>query len=276
MAVWLDKVGLGGPERDSRAMAVGRGLERAVLGLAAEVRRERLTHNGVTFPHPEALPLFATPDGFTRGRRGVAEVKVVGHHWGDWTDGPPAYVVSQVQAQMACLPRATFALVIALQGSDLRTYEVGRDPDLIAALESDVIAWWDAYVVPEVAPLPESEADRWALVRVLAARAPDRVSRPPTDAEELMAARLASLMAEADRIERDAKPLRLALAELAAGADLRGDTWTGKWTTRRTVDYPALIGALGVSQALLESYQSLSLSFTFRRAKVDQAAEAIA
>ena len=50
--------------------------------------------------------LFGTPDGFGPHRYALAEIKLVGHRFDDWKTGPPEYVHLQVQAQMACYPKA--------------------------------------------------------------------------------------------------------------------------------------------------------------------------
>src|SRR5262245_47979757 len=147
VSVWLDKVGMGPGRRETPAMRTGVALEGAVLGIAADATDRRMTRNRVTFLHPDwpRVPIFGTPEGFTRRRWGVCEVKVVGHHWSEWTDGPPIYVRTQVQTQMAVIPKATHGVVIALLGTDVRTFDVDRDPEMIEAIEADMAAWWQTY-----------------------------------------------------------------------------------------------------------------------------------
>lgn len=273
VAVWLEKVGMGGPRRETGPMRTGTALEGAILGIAARDLDLRAVRNRVSFRHPDwpDVPLWATPDGFTRHRAGLVEVKVVGYRGADWSDGPPPYVLSQVQAQLACLPRTRYAIVAALLGSDVRTWEVERDEALITALEADVAEWWDGYVRRQISPMPEGDADRWALVRALAARAPSRDSRIATDDEAVVAAHLSVLLAQADDVAAQIADLRLEMAEAAEGTDLIGTGWRATWHDRRQVDWAAIVRDERVPKRIIERYETTSRVFTFRRTKTEEA-----
>jgi putative phage-type endonuclease len=268
VAVWLEKVGLSEGQRGTDAMSVGRMLEGPLLRAAADFRREKLTHNAVTFAHPDwpHVPLFATPDGFTRRHYGLVEIKVVGHRWSDWRDGPPPYVVSQVQAQIACYPKAAYAVVVALLGSEVKTFDIAADREVIDALEMDAIDWWNSYVVPEQAPPAETTDDRWALARALAGRVAARTSRLPSPAEDELARQLAVAKDHAEHAADVAEALRLELAEVARDRDLTGATWSATWAKRRTTDWKGLATEFGhPSDFWIEKYTTETPSFTFRR-----------
>lgn len=265
--IWMEKVGMTTGRPSSGSMRTGTALEAALLAIAADLADVRLKRNRTTFVHaawPE-VPLFATPDGFTPRRAGVVEIKLVGYRGSDWSDGPPPYVETQVQAQMAVHGRATFALVGALIGSEVRTFEVPRDPVLIEAIETDVRDFWASFVGPEVAPPVETPADRWAMARALAGRAVTREERAADDLEEVTAARLLALRATADEMDAEENLLRLALAESSVEVDLVGNGWRGAWTSRRHIDWAAVAKDLGARPADIEARSSTSRVFSFRR-----------
>lgn len=269
VGVWMEKVDLGPHRRETGAMVAGRVLEGVVLDLGARTRDVRIVRNHVTFPHPDwpTVPLYATPDGFTRRRWAVVEAKVVGHRYADWADGPPQYVQTQVQAQLACYPRAVSGLVVALLGTDVRVFDLPRDPEAIAALEVDMASWWRSYVQPEIAPPVESPDDRWAMARVLAGRTPARQVRVATGEEEVLGARLSALLGQADDIATEVAEVRLALAEAATDSDVAGGGWRASWATRRTTDWKAVARDWAAPSRLVEEHSETSQVFTFRRSK---------
>lgn len=270
VGVWMEKVGLGGYGAETDAMRNGTALEGGILAVAAETRGQRMTRNRVTFKHASwpDVPLFATPDGFTRRRDAVVEVKLVGHRWGDWRDGPPTYVQTQVQSQMAVFPRASHAVVVALIGSDVRTFEIEADRVMAEAITSDVRSWWEAYVRTEIAPPAETDDDRWAVARILAGRSPaTRPSRTPSEVEAEVGGQLVAHLATLDEVEAAVALERLLLAEAAVEADVVGDGWRGAWTERRNIDWAAIARDAGVAQEAIEARTTTSRVFSFRRVR---------
>jgi predicted phage-related endonuclease len=263
--VWLRKVGLGGGRAETAAMLAGRDLERPILRMAADVTGIRLTHNARTFAHPRwpEVPLFATPDGFGPGRRSVAEVKLVGFRFSDWSAGPPDYVRLQVQAQMACLPRVGRALVAALVGSELRTFTVDRDADVEDRLLADVVDWWYRYVTAELAPDPETPASAWRLARATT-KLEDRQQRIATPDEQRAGSELLAITRQVDALEKRGDELRRELAEAANTSDIGGVGWSVTWHERADVSWKSVATEAGATPELVERYTKRSASFRFR------------
>lgn len=276
VGVWLDVTGMAARSNDSPSMAAGRALERPVLRMTAGETGRTIRHNRRRFFHPDypRVPLWATPDGFTDGRRELVEVKFVGHRWADWADGPPAYVNLQVQAQLCCLPRVRSGIVAALVGGDLRIYRVERDPAIQEALPGLVADWYARHVLGDRAPDAEGPDDRWALLRIAAATGA-RPERAPTDDEATIAAELLALTRHRDAVDEQIEDRRLRLAESATGADLVGDGWRARWGTRRSTNWAGFVDEepvrvrLGPEMLaeLVERNTSTTTTFTFRRTK---------
>jgi predicted phage-related endonuclease len=232
--LWLRKTG--GPETpDNGAMGIGRLLEGPLLKEGGRRQGVALRRNTTRIPHPRypEVPLYATPDGFAPARSAIAEVKVVGMNMAiDWAGGPPDYVLLQVHAQLACVPKAERAYVLGLVGgTDLRVTVVERDPHVAEAIEGLVADWWRDHVVTGVPPSPSSEADRWALLRA-SVLIPGRQERMSVPEENVWAATWADLKARIDLLQSDADVIRRQLAEAAETSDLRGPSWTGRWSER--------------------------------------------
>lgn len=268
-SVWLDLVGLAAP-RESDAMRVGRDLEATVLRLTAREADRRMVANHQTFTHPDwpAVPLYATPDGFVQPRRvALVECKVVAHRFDDWRDGPPSYVQDQVQAQLACLPRAQSAIVGALIGGEIKTWRVERDAEFQAALPGLVAAWWADYIVADQAPDAETDADRWALLR--AGVPMGRAERIATPDEQRIGTALRGLLAEAARIDQAIQVYRLELADYARDSDVLGVGWRATWASRSTVDWRALVADQAIPAAVIAAHTRAAPTFTFRQGRDD-------
>ena len=269
-SVWLEKVDLAPGQRETAPMRTGKALERALLGVVAVDIDTPIKHNAVTFPHPgwPDVPLYATPDGFGPRRQALFEVKVVGFRGADWSDGPPPYVLAQVQAQLACLPRVREGIIGALIGSDVRTFTVERDDQLGERIADDVAAWWSEFVVGLKAPPAGTDDDRWAITRALITPVMDRIERIATDPEEIVAAELAVLLGHADDIAAQVAERRLLLAEASAESDLIGSGgWRASWHERTTTDWHGVVRDERIPSRIVEAYRTTSPVFTFRRAK---------
>jgi hypothetical protein len=271
----MEKVGFRGSEPASEAMIAGSRLERPILKLGAHFLAKKILHNRQSFRHPlwPEVPLWATPDGFTEGRSALAEVKLVGHRWSDWQDGPPAYVALQVQAQLACLPRTERAHVIALLGSEIRTYVVERDPAVQDALPALVADWWQSYVVAEMAPDPASDEDRWELIRATlrigeGARRMERLAVPE---EQELGAELMVLLGHEEALKAQIEERRQRLALDASESDIAGAGWTARWAQRRSVDWRALAVTAEIPEGLIAEYTRATPAFTFRRTQKKEA-----
>lgn len=268
VGVWMEKMGLGAPVQQTDAMTAGQRLERPILKLGAHFIGRRLLHNRQSFKHPlwPDVPLWATPDGFSDGREALAEVKLVGHRWSDWGDGPPPYVQLQVQAQLACLPRVERAYVIALLGSEVRTYTVEREPEVQHRLPVLVADWWASYIKTETAPDPMTDEDRWVLIRAAlhagASRSEPRLATPD---EQMLGSELLRLLAQQDELARLVEDRRQELALVASDSDVKGLGWLARWSERRSVDWRSLATRAEIPEALVQEFSRATPVFTFRR-----------
>ena len=263
--VWLEKVGLGRPREDTPQMRAGRDLERAILHLGGRDLDRKLVGNRKTFAHarwPE-VRLFATPDGFGERRWTLAEVKVVSHRLSDWSDGPPPYVALQVQAQLAVFPKAGACDVIALVGGGVRTYRVDRDPVVVAGIEDRVAGWWADHIVGDRAPDPVTAEDEWSLIR--ARLVPDHQERLATNEEQTVGRDLVGLLAERARLDKLIDDGRRTLANGSDGHDVAGYGWSGKWSTRASVDWRGVSAASHIPDEVVEAFTRRTLAFTVRR-----------
>lgn len=264
--VWLDKVGLGSSRADSDAMRAGRELERPILKMTGEKVGVRFSHNRQTWAHPRypEVPLFATPDGFGPRRHSLAEVKLVGHRFADWADGPPDYVKVQAHGQLACIPRASRVIVGALIGSELRTWTIERDVELEDKLVADLVEWWYRYVVPEVAPPADSPASSWQLMRA-AAELDGRQKRIATPDEQVLGAELLELARQSATIDERSDAIRRQLAELSSDSDIGGVGWAASWRERADVSWKSVAVDLGATEEQIAAHTRRSSSFVFAR-----------
>jgi len=272
--VWLRKVDLAPVKPDTDPMRIGRELEPTLVRLVESRLGLRLRHNAATFRHPEwpMVPLFATPDAFGPHRWAAVECKVVAHHLDDWRGGPPPYVVLQVQAQMAVVPKVQRVWVAALMGSELRTWPVDRDQAAITELEERVAWWWQTYVVSEVSPPASGPGDTWALLRARVSQQEGREDRLASDEEAVAAAHLAVLLDQRGDLDARLEEVRLELAGMAGEANLAGSGWRAVWSSRRTTDWAAVAQERRVPASVIDRHTRVSPVFTFRRTKAAEAA----
>jgi len=265
--LWLEKSGLA-TSRESDLMRTGRELETTVLRMASRQLDRRLTHNGMTFRHPDwpAVPLFATPDAFGPGRAELAEAKVVAHRMDDWKGGPPVHVDFQVQAQLACLPRVGSGLVVALIGGEVKTWRIDRDPDVQAMLPDLVATWWKDHVLGDRAPDPVTQDDRWALLRSRI-RTDVRQERIATPDEQRIGSELRGLLQTRASLDQAIETARLELAMAAKDSDVAGLGWRASWTDRSTVDWRQLASDLAIAQDDIDSHTRTTTSFAFRQGR---------
>lgn len=242
--VYTDKVGDAHEEVASETAAtIGNRLEPIALGMLAE-KIGRVITRGVTERHPILTWLGATPDGNVLAEPGgsriaVAEAKAVGfrlaHHWTDADDGLPEYVQIQVQAQMI-VTRTRAAHVVAIVGTELRTYEVEHDDDLAGALLTLGERFWTRHVLARVAPTPDgSESARKML---LAAWPRHRAELLPADAyaEDWASEYLAAKAAEEEARSRKERAQQLLCARIADAEGIAGKGWKATWKATAPVE----------------------------------------
>lgn len=199
-----------------------------------------------------AVPLFATPDRYVEvpgcDHAALAELKTAGaERASDWADGPPVEYLVQVQAQLACCPRAPWAYIaVLIGGNDFRWYKVERDPETIAEIERIATAFWWEHVASGVPPAVDGHpATTDAIKRRYATEdAPDsEIELDPASADagqrllELQDA-IKALKAEQAALETEAAKHENVLRQVIGGATYGradGVLWSLKTTNRKGV-----------------------------------------
>jgi predicted phage-related endonuclease len=159
------RIVLGERRKVGSAADLGRELEPAILALAAKRLGVRIRTSSWTYRHPSA-PLVATTDAVgldTYGDRAdqiVLEAKLVGA-WGasDWSDGPPSWIVDQVQAQLLLSRRRLGVVAALVGGTRFQLYELPADPARQAELLDAVRAFARDHLEPRVPPALELPRD---------------------------------------------------------------------------------------------------------------------
>lgn len=151
--VWLHKTGRAPDQRPTLAMRRGNALEGLILDLYSEQeRRDVVTPNTTTLPHPTHPHVACTPDGWVAGD-GLVECKDVGQHVAsEWAAGVPTHVEVQVRVQLAITGRAWCDVAAMISGRDAitihRIHAGAEDDRICAAMER----WWETHVAADVPP----------------------------------------------------------------------------------------------------------------------------
>lgn len=241
LEVYASKVGVELPDRDDEALELGRLLEEPVAQLWAQraglhVRRAPALLRSTRWPW-----LLASVDRLVyrhpRGGTPVAvyEGKARNFFAGrDWGDSVPADVVAQVWTYLAVtgLPEAHVACLVG--GTELRSYTVHAEDDLLGDIAEQMGKWWSAYVEARVLP-PLDGGDNGALLaRLLPAIEGHAVDLDDDTVDLIRRLRAAKEQRKAaeEREHELADRLRLALGSAEIGR------WHGKtavtWKTGET------------------------------------------
>lgn len=164
--LYLEKIGELDPraretEKSAARMERGHRLEDVALDWDAEIRGLSIERVRRDIVHPHFPFIVVHPDArvkpWTKTRR-LLEAKTSARKW----DEVPQRVEAQVQAQMAA-SGAEFVDVVVLGFDGPPTpIEVGRNPELIAALEDLAAAFWDRVQRRDPPPIDGSRAaSRW-------------------------------------------------------------------------------------------------------------------
>lgn len=252
--VWLDKLGLSDPSKDSEAKRLGLETEPIILHHLAEhleeqtprlfhvnpgnpsgpARLARLAHH--TIVHPKYPQRIATPDAFFADGQGIAndvvalgEAKLVGF-WnrGDWgasgTDDYPDWAAVQCtwQGHVARLPRVYLG---ALIGTEVRRYVLDVEPELVEGLAESAAKFWRDYVVTRKPPAVDGSKAAATTLRKIYPRAKGVKKKADARAEKY-ARKYLETKAELDRVELEHEKAKQALIVLTGSAEeLAGDGW---------------------------------------------------
>jgi predicted phage-related endonuclease len=171
------RIVLGQSRKVGSAADLGRELEPAILALAAKRLGVRIRTSSWTYRHP-SLPLVATTDAVgldPYGERSdaiVLEAKLVGS-WAesDWSNGPPTWIVDQVQAQLLLSRRRLGVVAALVGGTRFQLYELPADQARQAELQDAVRAFARDHLEPQVPPPLELPRDADLVLQLVPAPA---------------------------------------------------------------------------------------------------------
>jgi len=253
--VWWSKVSDEGRE-ESFVMALGHKMEPVILQLAAEQLGMAVEKPDLVLQHPDHPTMTCNIDGHATnpyGEEAIVEAKHAGNYlknhlrrWRDSGAPEPGSPVEawwvQVQYQLS-ITGITQGHLAALCDKDFFLIPVPRDEAFIEALEKDIPAWWDEYVVAsESPPLHRNDAD------LIAQAHPEG----DPDAEPVDLGSMSDEFAKIRDLKAQIKELKDALKTYEVRAkDKLGDSTLGLIegervisshdTTRKSVDYVSFL-----------------------------------
>ena len=155
----------------NEAVELGVLLEPVVATLFERRTGKKLHRVNSTIEHPRLPWMVCNIDRRVVGEYKLAEIKTAGFwaaqsdEWGEpGTDAVPFRYAVQVQHQLACLPQYEAGYVpLLVAGQNFRLYEVRRDEEIIAMIETFLGAFWQN-VLDGIPPTPttlEQAKERW-------------------------------------------------------------------------------------------------------------------
>jgi putative phage-type endonuclease len=148
-------------DADRDRMERGHRLEDVALDWDAELRGLSIERIRRDIVHPRLPFIVVHPDARVkpwRQTKRLLEAKTSGKKW----DEVPQHVEAQVQAQMAATGADVADVVVLGFDGPPATFEIARNPELIAALEELATSFWDRVQRRDPPPLDGSRAaSRW-------------------------------------------------------------------------------------------------------------------
>ena len=170
-ALWQIKAGrIPEPELSGERPKWGLRLEDAIIAAFVEETGCAYAYRRAGYvQHPTVGGLGCTPDFFLVDRGGIpieiAETKNVDwlQHKRQWGGEPPAHILLQTQAQLACTGMGSVTVVALVGGNDLKHYRFERRPKIIAEIESRVAEFWQSIRDGRDPPVDSSDSTAAAL-----------------------------------------------------------------------------------------------------------------
>jgi len=220
--LWMEKSGKLPPEdlSSNKAVMAGKFLEVGIAGWAASMWDMPMTKVSGYHTDDTTRGLGATLDYATEDDIPV-EIKwsARGNGWEisgeDITSAPDNYIL-QCQHQIACFG-GEYAWLVALIGNEPRRMKVPRNEDIIAAIRSEVAAFWDS-IDADTPPEMDFAVDGDAIGRLMYNSPITDVTLPPDAApvfERYLTERSTMKAAEEASDAAKAELLALAMAEMA-------------------------------------------------------------
>lgn len=177
LSVYAEKIDDSEPEPEEREIwRWGHLLEPVIvqqtaLEIGQKIGRElhwEIDH--ALYRSPKTEILAATPDSWIGAKRFVPAECKNRMRAEDWKQGPPDYVLVQVQTQIAVLDAPGAYLAALFFGSKLQWWRVDRDDELIDRIRDAAEDFWEKRVLKRVPPPADgtiaTEATRRALQRL--------------------------------------------------------------------------------------------------------------
>lgn len=179
LQIWLEKTGREAPSDSNLAMRFGTYAEQFVAEEYTAETGRRVQRFTPMLRHPDypmvigRVDRLVIPEGAKRAAHQreirtdtLLEAKTAspyalqGDEWGSsGTDLIPAAYLCQTAVYMALTGCAHADLACLFGNAELRVYHLHRDMDLEQELLRRAAEWWQAHVIADVAPEPQSEAD---------------------------------------------------------------------------------------------------------------------
>ncbi len=242
LSVYTDKLGLTVDEEETEAQKWGKILEPHILDEFGKETGRAVWPAGQLL-RSTALPWqMATLDGEQRNEKhgadvGLVEAKATGWRVGDWAEGVPMHVFTQVQHQLAVTGRTWGSVVVLLNGCKLLWADVERDnafiADVLIPAEAD---FWQRVQDREPVDPDGSASAREALRALYPNAVPGKFVDLPGDLMEVdkLLWELKAERKEAEqRIEKAEQQIKAAIGDADAGLFSNGISYTFRLQKRK-------------------------------------------
>ena len=173
LEVWMEKTGKENKKLDSLPLRFGSFAEEFVASEYARATGFDLVHDESIYIHPQHsfmsahMDRFVLEDGATSPTR-ILECKTANpFNSGEWgevgSDEVPMSYLCQCIWYMAITNLNKVDLAVLFGNSDFRIYEIDRDLELENAILEKASLFWNEYVLKDLPPPAQSEADYQAL-----------------------------------------------------------------------------------------------------------------
>ena len=174
--VWMEKTGKEVKALDSLPLRFGSFAEEFVASEYARHTGSELIHDESIYLHSEYsfmsahIDRFVHGDGIAQPPTKILECKTANpfaqSDWGDvGSDQVPMSYLCQCAWYQAITGIDEADLAVLFGNSDFRIYQIQRDKELEDLLLDKATTFWDEYVLKDIPPPPQSEADYQALFK---------------------------------------------------------------------------------------------------------------
>jgi len=202
LQLWAEKTGRVQNDEQSEAAHWGTVLEEHVLRRYALKSNRPVQKHGSLLRSTERPWQLATLDGI-QGKAvddatamGVVEIKCTGLV-DNWDEGPPPYVIAQVQHQLAVTGWSWASVVALFNARELKWWDVERDENMIALLNEEGERFWNAVILDRE---PTAVADDRDVLKALYPK--------PTEGVVELGAEWIERVEQFEKLKADMKTLR--------------------------------------------------------------------